>query len=207
MTPLRGRIVSFDPVLRMGLIQPQESTQGVVFLERDVLNSRQPLHTKIGRVVIFDLVYTDTGPMCVNIRLKRTPIVVPKDLLSILAPPLLIALATYVCVYEFSWPLLHSYIISINLVSFIFIGVLARIPPSYRLRPADFAAIALSIAGGAAAIFVASIFVTTRLRTDFARFWLIILIILHIVLIRQFEPEVLSRRSWKPILGDIRALR
>jgi|GEM_PF-3212826 len=203
MTPLRGRIVSFDPVLRMGLIQPQESTQGVVFLERDVVNSRQPLHTKIGRVVTFDVVHTDTGAMCVNVRLIRNTVALPKNLLSIFAPPLLVALATYLCVHQLSWPPVHSYIIAVNLVSFIFVGVLVRIPPSYRLRPADITVLVLSVAGGAAAFLVASLFVPTRLRTDFARFWLILLILLHVVLIRELDADVLSRRSWKPVVGDI----
>jgi Na+-transporting NADH:ubiquinone oxidoreductase subunit NqrB len=187
----------------MGLIQPQESTQGVVFLERDVVNSRQPLHTKIGRVVTFDLVHTDTGAMCVNVRLIRSTTALPKNLLSIFAPPLLVALATYLCVHQLSWPLPHSYIIVINLVSLIFVNVLARIPPSYRLRPADITVLVLSVAGGAAAFLVASLFVPTRLRTDFARFWLIVLIILHVVLIRELEPDLLARRSWKPIIGDM----
>jgi hypothetical protein len=204
MVSISGRIVSFDPVLRLGMILPDSSTQGVVFLESNVVNSRAPLHTMIGRAVLFDLIHTEHGATAVNVHLVRRPLLKPGNLMGALMAPLLVALTTYACAYYLRWPEIHSYIVSINLVSFLFVIVLSRIPFSYKLRPADLMAITLAICGGAIGAFVASLFVPTRFRADSARFWLVALIILHGVVVHRLDPRLLSAQSWKPLLANLR---
>lgn len=203
MIPINGRIVSFDPVLRTGLILPDSSTQGVVFLENNVVNTRAPLHTMIGRAVVFDLIHTEHGATAVNVRITGRPLLKPGNVMGALVAPLLVALTTYACIQYLWLPPLHSYIVSINFVSFLFVIALSRIPFSYKLRPADLMAIALAIAGGASGGFVASLLVPCRFRTESARFWLVALIIVHGFTLHRLEPRILSSQSWKPLIAGI----
>jgi hypothetical protein len=191
----------------MGIIQPHASTQGVVFLENDVVNTHAPLHTMIGRTVAFDLIHTERGPAAVNVRISKRLLVRPGNLMGALAAPLMVALTTYLGIYQLRWPHFHSYIVSINFVSFLFVVVLSRIPFSYRLRPADVTLIGLAISGGAAGSFVASLLVPTRLRADSARFLLVALIIVHAFAAQRLDPRILSSQSWKPIVANTLPLR
>jgi hypothetical protein len=204
MVPISGRIVSFDPVLRIGTILPDSSTQGVVFLENNVINTHAPLHTMIGRAVVFDLIHTEQGATAVNIRISRSIQLKPGNLMGALVAPLLVVLTTYACIHYLQWPQLHSYIVSINFVSFLFVMVLSRVPFSYKLRPADLMAITLAICGGAIGALVASLFVRTRFRTDGARFWLVALVIVHGFVVHRLDPQVLSSESWRPLLASTR---
>ncbi len=200
MVSIRGRIVSFDPVLRVGIIQPEASTQGVVFVESNVVNTRAPLHTMIGRAVLFDIIHTDQGTAAVNVHITRRLFLKPGNLLGALVAPLLVGFTTYGLVNHLRWPHLHSYIVSVNFVSFLFVMVLSRAPFSYKLQAADLMAITLAVAGGAIGIFIAALFLPTRFRTDSARFWLVVLIILQGFALHHLDPQILSSRTWRPLL-------
>lgn len=175
-----------------------------MFLENNVVNTHAPLHTMIGRGVHFDLIHTEQGATAVNVRITRRPLLKPGNLMGALVAPVLVALTIYACTRYLNWPLLHSYIVSINFVSFLFVIVLSRIPFSYKLRPADLMAIALAIAGGAIGVFTASLFVPSRFRVDSARFWLVALIVFHGFTVKRLDPLILSSQSWKPLIVGLR---
>jgi uncharacterized membrane protein YsdA (DUF1294 family) len=154
--------------------------------------------------VVFDLIHTEQGATAVNIRISRSIQLKPGNLMGALVAPLLVVLTTYACIHYLQWPQLHSYIVSINFVSFLFVMVLSRVPFSYKLRPADLMAITLAICGGAIGALVASLFVRTRFRTDGARFWLVALVIVHGFVVHRLDPQVLSSESWRPLLASTR---
>jgi uncharacterized membrane protein YsdA (DUF1294 family) len=157
--------------------------------------------------VSFDLIHTERGPAAVNVRIVRRLPLKPGTLMRTLAAPLLVAIATFICIYYLRWPHIQSYIISINVVTILLVIVLSRVPFSYQLGVPDITVFVLSILGGALGAFVASLFVRTRLRADSARFWLVVLIILHGCVLHRLDSRLLTRESWKQIIDSDISLR
>ncbi len=190
-----GRITSHDIGSNAGIITPNNSGQGVIFLVGDLKNRTNVEKSLSSREVSFDIVQTERGVMAVNISLLGSRLLRPSDwLAALLAPILATCLGMYLWEFE-RWAPLVSYLASVNLVAFLLLICQSNRSYSPRLRPSEAVVALMALAGAAIAIFLASSLVASKWRTDVGRFALLIMLLLQILFIRSIEPKLISREA------------
>lgn len=192
---LIGQIISHDQSLKVGIIRAQNSAHSVMFLEGDVTNRNPEAGSLVGRAVLFDVVQTPNGLAAVNITLVRKRLFRPGEWLAVLLAPLLVVGATYGLQAELGWPMIHSYLAAVNLVSFMLCIIMATRPLTYETRPAEVALFLLAAAGGAPSTLFASCLVRSKLRGDAGRFALFALIVLQLMLLYRYSPGFFTKES------------
>jgi uncharacterized membrane protein YsdA (DUF1294 family)/cold shock CspA family protein len=192
---LYGRITSHEGGTNIGIITPNNSAQGVMFLVGDLKNRKSDEQQLSGREVSFDIVQTDRGPMAINISLLGSRLLRPSDwLAALLAPILTTALAGYLWEFE-RWAPIVSYLAAVNLVAFLLLVCQSNRGYSPRLRPSEVVVALMAFGGAAVAIFFASSLVPNKWRTDAGRFALLIMVVLQIFVVRSIEPKLVSREA------------
>jgi len=195
-----GKIVSFDKRAQMGLIVTNTSSEGIFFMAGDVQSTISAEENVVGRRVEFDVVRTDRGLMAVNIHVVRRMLIRPGEWLATILAPLMVAGASYWFYTSFFWPFLLAYLVAINLVCFIFLACLGLRPPYWNTQPSDAMLFLLSLAGGAVATLAASIVIPSKWQHDAARFFLLVMVIGHVLLLHTLEPEFLSRETIRMLM-------
>lgn len=199
---LIGQIISHDQSLRVGIIRALNSAHSVMFLEGDVTNRNPEMGSLVGRTVSFDVVQTPNGLAAVNITLVRKRLSRPGEWVVVLLAPLLVVAASYGLRAELGWPLIHSYLASINLVAFMLCIIMATRPLTYQTRPAEAALFLLAVAGGAPSTLFASCLVPSKLRSDAGRFALFALIVVQLMLLYRYYPGFFTKESLEVFLSS-----
>jgi len=197
---LLGQIVTHNQSLQSGVIAPHNATITVAFAERDISNRSPDAGSLVGRMVLFDVVQTANGLVAVNVRLVRKRVLSPGGYPILIIAPLLVLGAAYGLQYQMQWPLLHSYVVAVNLVGFMLSVVIASRPLTYGTRPADVALFVVAAAGGAISVFFASCLVRSKFRTDAGRFALFVLIVTQLILLYRYSPAFFSDESLRAFL-------
>lgn len=196
----KGRLTSFDPTLRVGMIMPVGSTRGLVFSQDNVVGCRGPINRMLGQEVTFELVASPQGPVPVNVKIKPLPLLRPGETMAALSAPLLTAVATAAAVYVAGWPALNSYLLTINLITFAFILLKAGRPWGYNLQLTDYVVFFMALAGAAPIAVLTASLVPSRLRIEPARIFLIAVSVAQLYFLYNFHPEIFTNESWAPIL-------
>lgn len=200
--PYFGKVASHELESSVGIIKPNNSADGVLFLEGDIAKKPTIVGSLVGKEVSFDLVQTDRGPMAVNIVLLRSKLLRPGNAMgAILSLPLASGIGYFFWEY-LRWTPLVSYLAAVNLVAFMLIVCQGNQPYSQRLRPAEIAVAAFAVAGGALAAFFATLLVPSRWYGDAGRFGLLALIVAHGFALHAIAPELFTRDAKRYLHRD-----
>jgi uncharacterized membrane protein YsdA (DUF1294 family) len=193
-----GIIVSHDPSLHTGLVMPDESAQAVSFTEGDVLNwDRQTV--LLGQRVSFSVVQTSQGFAAIHLMLPRPQkrhIMIEREYAAAVVGPVAVLFLAGLLYYLFFWPLIISYVTSINFVSLMMLTLVASSGRQYKLRPPEIAVVILALAGGAPAVMLGSYLLPTRFRTEQTIFLFGAIAICQALALHRFFPEFYDKTTW-----------
>ena len=202
---LFGQIISHDQRLGAGVIRVENSPHSVMFKDHDVVGLTPGSEHLLGRFVFFDVVQTPDGLNGINIRLARKKLLAPGEWMVALVTPLILLATTYGLKTELGWPLLHSYLVGVNLVAFMLAIITSSRPLTYETRPSEVVLFILAAAGGALSLLFATSLVRSKMRSDIGRFALFALIVAQGMVLFKYVPGFFSKESFSIFLGsDVR---
>lgn len=199
---LFGQVISHDQRLGAGVIRVQNSPHSVMFKDHDVVGHAPGSAHLLGRFVFFDVIQTPQGLNATNVRLARKKLLAPGEWLVALATPVILLATTYGLKTELGWPVLHSYLVAVNLVAFMLAVIMASRPLTYETRPSEVVLFILAAAGGAVSTLFASCLVRSKMRSDIGRFALFALIVAQGMVLFKYFPGFFTRESFAIFLGS-----
>ena len=192
-----GIIVSHDSSLHTGLVMPDESPQAIAFTEGDVLNwDRQT--ALLGQRVSFSVVQTSIGFAAIHVMLpqRKKNVRIEREYAAALVCPLAVAILTAFIYYIYFWPLIISYVASVNVAGLLMLMLVASTGYQYKIRPPEIAVGILALAGGAPAVMLGAYILPTRFRTEQMIFLFGAIAICQALALHRFFPEFYDKSTW-----------
>lgn len=189
-----GKITSFEPQMNVGIITSLSSGHAVTFLGGDVVSRGVPVAQLVGKRVAFDLIQTAKGAMAINITPDSALSLKPGEkLASLVTLPLLGGTAFYLYEYQ-QFSALVSYLGAVNLVAFLLLICQSSRGISQRTSPSEVLLALMALCGAAPSVFIGSALVPTKWRSDAGRFALFAMVIIQLLAVRAYEPQLISKR-------------
>lgn len=190
-----GTIVSYDDQSGAGLISLEGSLDSVMFFLNDVqFKSRGSL---IGRKVTFVVAQTPQGPLAVNILPFGKAAFAPGGVVAAVIA-LIGAVAMTFALINFGGidPLL-AYVLAINGMTALLVLFGGNLPRNSRIT--DALLWAFVICGGALAFLLTFSMYFGSFRKDATRFFVAALVVVQVLAVRQFRPEIFTRETLKKL--------